>query len=214
MGNISSWLNDVSGKIPGATKDDIDSVVLSTIRHFCSKTQLYTRQLTAINIVIGIVDYTLTPPVNTAIVGIERVEINGVPTQAVSKDFLDRSLDAWRTQSSNQSDSIMVDVEKVLTLKQIPTENYTGGLVVWVSLKPSPTTTIVPDFIYDDWYDAILCGALSRLFEIPGKPWFNTDTGLYYADKYDGELKTAKAKKITGIAKMSLRVQQSPFSVI
>jgi len=214
MANISSWLSDVSSRVSGANKTEIDAAVRSVIREFCTKTLLYIRQLTPINIVVGTSTYTLTAPTGYAIIGVERVEVNEMYVDPTSLDLLDRSPDSWRQQESSQPLQYIVDAEKVLQFKETPDTAVTAGLVVWASLKPTPTADTIPDFIYDDWYETILNGAVSYLLRIPNKSWSSIDGGEYYNNLYDGELSNAKGKKFTGKAKVSLRVQSPPFSVI
>ncbi len=215
MANISNWLNEVSVKVPGAIKDDIDSTSRSIIREFCVKTLLYIRQLTPFDLVAGQVNYTLVPPdAETGIVGVERCEINSVPVAYASEDLLNRTSEAWTNIETDSPVNVMIDVEKILKLKESPTTTILDGIVVWVSLKPSPTSDEVPDFIYEDWFDCILYGILARLFKTPSKTYTNINLGVFYEREYKGELTRAKGKKITGLAKMSLRVQSAPFSVV
>lgn len=215
MANISNWLNEVSVKVPGAIKDDIDFATRSIVREFCARTMLYIRQLTPFDMVISQATYTLIPPsAEESIVGVEKCEINGVPVSYVSEDFLNRTSEAWTNLEAESPMNIMVDVEKTLKLKETPTVTVLDGIVVWVSLKPAPTSNIVPDFIYEDWFDCILYGVLARLFKTPSKTYTNVNLGMFYEREYKGELTRAKGKKTTGLAKMSLRVQSAPFSVV
>jgi len=214
MGNISSFLADTSTRVPGASKTEIDSAVRSVIRDFCSRTLLYIRQLTAIDIVSAVGTYTLVAPTNCSIVGVERVEVNGEFVSPTSLDLLNRSPENWQTDTSNQPINYMVDAEKVLRFKEIPDTSYTGGLVVWVTLKPTASTSTIPDFIVDDWYETIVNGAVSYLLRIPGKSWSSIEGSEYYNTLYDGTLSEAKGKKFTGKAKVSIRTQSAPFSVI
>lgn len=214
MGNISSFLVDVSVRVPGASKTDIDSVVRAVVREFCSKTLLYIRQLTAIDIVALTGTYTLVAPANCAIVSVERVEVDGQYVNPTSLDLLNRSPENWQTDEANQPINYMVDAEKILRFKEIPDTAITGGLVVWASLKPTASTDVIPDFIVDDWYDTILNGAVSSLLRIPQKSWTSIEGSEYYNTIYDGSLSEAKGKKYTGKAKVSIRTQSAPFSVI
>ena len=214
MANISSWLVGVSARVPGATKDDIDNAVRAVIREFCDKSLLYVRQLTAINIVAGTGSYTLTAPTDCAIVTVERVEVSSQYIDPTSMDLLDRSTENWRQYESNLPSSYTVDAEKILMFKETPTENITGGLVVWAALKPTPTTSTIPEFIYDDWYETILNGTVSYLLRMPNKSWSSLEGSEYFGNMYDGYLSTAKGKKYTGKTKVSIRVQSPPFTVV
>lgn len=214
MANISNWLNEVSIKVPGAIKDDIDTTVRSVVREFCSKTLLYVRQLAPFDLIVSQSEYTLVAPTDTSIVGVEKCEINGVPSNPVSEDLLNRTSEASSSLESSSPIDVMVDVEKKLKLRELPTESILDGIVVWVSLKPSPTSDTVPDFIYEDWFDCILNGVLARLFKTPSKTYTNINLGQFYEREYKGEVTRAKGKKITGITKLSLRVQGAPFSIV
>lgn len=214
MGNISSWLQGVSDRVPGAQKLDVDAAVRSVIREFCTKTLLWVKQLTAIDIIDGTASYTLTAATDQAIVTVERVEVNGLYVPPTSMDVLDREIPSWRDEESSQPSTFMVDAEKVLRLREIPTENITAGLVVWVAVKPSPTTDTIPDFIFNDWYETILDGAVSYLLKMPNKVWSNIQGGEYYNDYYKADLSEAKNRKVTGKTKLSIRVQQQPFYVV
>jgi hypothetical protein len=214
MANISAWLDGVSIRVPGASKIEIDSAVRTITREFCSKTLLYVKQLTAINIVAGTASYTLTAPTDCSIITVERVEVNGLFVSPTSMDLLDRSPDSWRQVESSQPIEYMVDAEKVLMFKEIPDTSYAGGLIVWVAVKPSPTTSTLPDFLFDDWYETILNGAVAYLLRMPNKSWTSIEGSEYFYDFYDGYLSEAKNKKYTGKAKVSIRVQSEPFAVI
>lgn len=214
MANISNWLAAVSSRVPGASKTEVDSAVITIIREFCDKTLLYVKKLTAINVVVGVREYTLTAPTDCSIVGVDHATLNDMPISATSMDLLNRSPEPWMTQQASEPNVFMVDAEKVLSLKQLPEIAYTGGLVVWAAVKPTPTATTIPDFIYDDWFETILNGAVAYLLKTPGKSWTSLEGSKFFDDYYTGEMSTAKSKKYTGKAKVSIRSQPPPFSVI
>jgi hypothetical protein len=214
MTNTSVWLPDVSSRVPGASKPEIDKAIITTIREFCTKTLLWKRKLTAVDVVAGTSEYTITAPADAAIVDIDRIEVSDQFVNPTSMDLLDRMPDTWRSEEASQPSEYMVDAEKVLTLREIPTIGITGGIIIWAILKPTPTATTVPDFIYDDWYEAILNGAVAFLMRIPNKSWSNLEGAEYYSGLYRAFLGDAKAKKVIGKARVSLRVQPSPFTVV
>jgi hypothetical protein len=214
MTNISVWLSDVSLRVPGANKLEVEKAIITTIREFCTKSLLWKKKLDAIDIVATVSEYIIAAPVDSAIVDIDRVEVSDLFVNPTSMDLLDRTPEPWRDQQSNQPSEFMVDAEKVLTFREVPIDNLTGGIIVWATLKPTPTAATIPDFIYNDWYEAILNGAVTFLLRIPNKSWSNIDGAEYFNGIYRSLLGDAKAKKVTGKARVSLRVQQSPFSVV
>lgn len=212
MGNISSWVNDVSSEIPGVPKTTIESKLRSVIRSFCESTLLYVRKLDPISIVANQPEYTLTPPANTAIIMVEHVMFKSQPIFPESMDTLDRGTDNWRDQTSSGQTEYLTDVEKTLRLRDIPTENASSALSVWVALKPSATTDTVPDFIVEDYYEAILDACKASLFKMTGKPWTNPEAGEYYATEYHEHRSKAKKRKYTGLTKLRTKIMDAPFS--
>jgi hypothetical protein len=210
----SSWLSDVSSRVPGASETEILTAIGTIVREFCTKTLLYIKQLTAIDVIAGTGTYILTAPTGYAIIGTERVELNGQYVDATSLDLLDRSPENWQVQTSDQPQEYIIDAEKQLRFKDIPSVSYTAGLIVWASLKPAITATGVPDFIYDDWYETILNGSVTYLLRMPNKNFTSLEGSQFFENIYRGSLSEAKGKKFTGKAKVSIRVQTPPFTVI
>jgi len=212
----SSWLQDVSVAVPGAPKDIVTDSIKDSIRDFCQSTLLWVKQLDAINIVAGTATYTLTAPAaaQASVVNIDRAEFEGSPMGPESMDVLDRSTEAWRQQTGPASYSYMVDAEKVLRLRYIPTENKTGALVIWAALKPLLTATILPDFLYDEWYECILNTAIAALFGMPRQVFTNIQEAEYFGMLANAERSRAKAQKTVGKTKLKTRVQPYPFEVV
>jgi hypothetical protein len=214
MGNISSWLKDLSADVPGAPKTTLESALRSVIRSFCETTQLYIRALSPISIVANTATYTLTPPSNTSIVMVEHAMCQDQPIYPESADMLDRGTENWRDQEASGQHQYMADSEKVLRLRYIPTENVANGLEVWVSLKPSATTDTVPDFIVEDYYEAILDAAKAKLFKMTNKPWTNVEASEFFRTEYHEKRSVAKRRKITGLTKYVTKIMDPPFFVV
>lgn len=53
----------------------------------------------------------------------------------------------------------------------------------------------VPDFIYEEWMDAIKFGAAAELLAMPNQEWTNPQLAHMFADKYREERAAAKARK-------------------
>ena len=216
-----SWLQDVSIAVPGAPKVQILGSVIKTVRDFCQATLLWVKKLDVIDVVANTATYTLTCPASMIILGvpqasvvnIDRAEFQDSPMGPESMDVLDRSPIPWRQEESSQSDAYMVDAEKVLRLRYIPTENIPGALAIWAALKPTVLASTVPDFLYDEWYDCIRNGTIADLFQIPRQVYTNIQEAEYFNVQYHEDLSKAKAQKTTGKAKVKTRVQPAPFDI-
>ena len=221
-------MQDVSLAVPGAPKDQITNSIIKTIRDFCQSTLLWVKKLDLIDVIAGTEIYTLTCPLSlyerinhepppghpqASVVNIDRAEFQGVPMGPESMDVLDRSPIAWRQQTGSSSNAYMVDPEKVLRLRYIPTDNITGALAIWAALKPVIGAVVIPDFLYDEWYDCIRNGTIADLFQIPRQSFTNIQEAEYFISQYHEDLSKAKGQKVTGKAKVKTRVQPSPFDV-
>lgn len=211
---LAQWLPEISRMVPGAKSEVIYDALHVIVREFCAKSLLYIRTLPAVNVVAGVGTYNLTAPTDTVIVMVERLTINSIPLDPTSQDLLDRSPDAWEPITAKQPNTYMMDAEKVLKLKEIPLENITAGLIVSVSLKPTWTTLVVPDFIYEDWYEAIKHGTLEHLMQMPNQTFTNVKMAEFHGREYKGVLSDAKGRKYTGKAKVSIRAAAKPFSIV
>jgi hypothetical protein len=212
--SINDWLADVSEGIPGCPKDIIDREVMNSIRDFCATTGTWQEKLDAINVTIGVAEYALVAPValQASVVNVERAEFSGGFLTPDSMEVLDSSADAWRQQTSSGQITYLADIEKIFRFRYIPTESVAGGLEIWASLKPKLTATVIPDYIYDDWFDCIKYGVFGRIFKLPKQAWTNIREGEYFEDLFQADRSTAKKIKKTGRTRLSFRVQQPPFS--
>lgn len=55
-------------------------------------------------------------------------------------------------------------------------------------------TGVLPDILYNDWYQTIAAGAKAKLMIMPGKPWTNLKAVGVHADVFDTGVKSAMKK--------------------
>jgi hypothetical protein len=202
MANVSSFRDEIRQDLPGCPDVAIDRGVLRACSRFCDKTLMWQYELTAIDIVDGTYEYTLTPPANSLIVSLVWVKDDSSKVKPKSESWLDQMLGkGWRTAESSTATYCYMNANKdTLRLYAIPTEDKTGGLEVKVSLKPDHTATTVEDFLYNDYYDAISYGARAYLFSMKEMPWVDLENQAYYDDMFKNEIGKAKANLITGFS--------------
>jgi len=80
-----------------------------------------------------------------------------------------------------------------------------------VFLKPAMDATSLPDFLYNDWHEAITAGAKATLMLMPGKPWSNAKMGAIYNRTYLHELGKAKIQARKTNDQTRLMVKQRTF---
>lgn len=63
---------------------------------------------------------------------------------------------------------------------------------------PAVGSRTYPDFIYDEWREAVTAGAVSRLLLQPDRPWSNPDRGLYLEREFHLAVRDARQKAQSG----------------
>lgn len=56
----------------------------------------------------------------------------------------------------------------------------------------------VPAFVYEEWMDAIVAGAMTELLMIPNQEWTDKGAAVYYQEVYANHIQSAKNRKWTG----------------
>lgn len=207
--NITEWIPRIAPAVSLCPSQTIKEAVVNTCRDFCQKTHLWDNNaLTAIDVVDGTADYALTSALGD-IACINAVELDGTPISPTTVEELDRRNRLWRQTVTARSSWYIFGMADSIKLVYEPDDDITGGLEVWVSLKPLKTATTVEDFLYRDFEQAIENGAKGELLIIPGMPWSNLELGSYFVTQYEGARDTAKTQRFTGRTNKIMRAQQN-----
>ena len=93
-----------------------------------------------------------------------------------------------------------------ISLFPVPSQDVIDGLVIRTAYAPSLSSTSVPDHLFNRWNDAIVAGALYRLFGIPGHPWSSEKQSEKNKNLFYTEVRKAHAEARRGMAAASSRV--------
>jgi hypothetical protein len=71
---------------------------------------------------------------------------------------------------------------------------------VWmkVALKPLRTATKVPEFLFEDWSEAIVAGTKWKILSMPGKDWSDPRAAAFYRSEWRKYLSQAKRQSVKG----------------
>ncbi len=83
-------------------------------------------------------------------------------------------------------------------LSLYPTPSQAEPLVVRAAYTPTESATTLPDFLGQDYRDAVTGGAKSILMAIPGKAWTNPELVMFHRAKFDAAISTAVAEELHG----------------
>jgi hypothetical protein len=209
--NISDWYQNVLNYIPGLPYPALIDAGRKISRRFCKETWLWKNTLDLIDVVEDTSAYTLTIPA-ALYAELEAVPDDGVRYKqdgldeelfnnltCTSEDELDALYPNWRYKTHPTPSMFYVDnVNKNVNLVYTPEDASTEGLEVSVILKPSRTSTVVPDFLYDDYEEVIQAGMLSELFNRSSEQWYDPVKAGQHEVMFRNGVNDGKIKRFTG----------------
>lgn len=173
MTAYSAWLDHILPRVPGATSPIVLQAVRDATTEFCRRTRIYTHELAPIDIVGDLHTYTVTPPEHTVVADFMRVHVAGKKIDPYTEDDMDIVVRWWDQGARGPAEAYLVPANNQIRIVPIPAETIAGGLVAKVALCPLNTSTECPDFLFDDYREAIQCGALAELYMMPRMRWSN-----------------------------------------
>jgi hypothetical protein len=94
-----------------------------------------------------------------------------------------------------------------LNLWRVPEEASASGLLVRVILRPTKDCDTLDDFLYNTFRKEIADGAMSSLFGMRARPWYDLRESEKLRAFFNSGIANAKIKKATGATKRPMRVQ-------
>lgn len=185
-------LDTVLSQVHGAEQDHVELNLRNTIREFLQKSKAWRDDLT-ITAKADRERYYLNPVDQWSMVAaVLNVFLDGNRVSPVG----DQARDVWYnfrytdTGTGNASGRYIVHQNKELVISPAPAAD--GQLVVGVSLQILPSKTAVPDFIGQQYFDAIVCGTLARLHGEHAKPYSSIERSQLERKQFLSEVKRAR----------------------
>jgi hypothetical protein len=104
-----------------------------------------------------------------------------------------------------------IDEQVVLHVYPTPNKDATGGLVVRVATVPTRSATQLHSALFQEWNDAIVEGAMARLYDTPGQVFTNEAKALVLMQKVRAKTNVARVEALRGRAVSSLSVTMRGF---
>jgi hypothetical protein len=173
MSDLLDFVPDIVAKASGCP----DSVVIDGARkaiiRLCEDSLIYSDDIIPGDIVTGVDDYTITPPVSTRVVTVLSLYQNKRELRGYTEQELDYYDYNWRNANPGIATGWTLLAPDRIKLNRVPEKDLSGGIVVKAALKPSESAVVVDNMFYNDWRQAVTDGALSLILAIPKKPWTN-----------------------------------------
>jgi len=93
----------------------------------------------------------------------------------------------------------------------LPDAQESAALSARIATKPTRRATSVEDILYDDWCDAIVAGALSRVQSVPAQPFYSEAAAKANQTIYFSGVSAARDIAHRGRARSSTAVRFRSF---
>lgn len=176
---IETWLRDLLPRTPGINRKVMKREFILAAREFFERSLAW-------RVVIGPKDmradkkrYIMSPyDAYADIVRVLSVELNTFPLAAATRrptkpDF-----------SAPSPRLYWLETPDTIRLHPIPNVTQEDALMFSVALTPKQTVSHLPRIAQTHFYDALLDGALGRVYSHPAKPYSNPTLGQYHLQRF------------------------------
>lgn len=186
--------------------------ILNACIEFCERSRAWIQTLQPTQLGAGINSYDFTLDPNVLVVQIMSGHLVGNSAPKVhprAPDWLDDNYPGWEdgAQVGRPLNVTQLSPDQFMP---VPWDDGTGyQMVLRCALKPSPDAVLVPDFIYNDYRDTIVSGALARLFSVRGKSWSDPNLAVAHAGIFDAACIKALRRQEKAFGRAKNRVKGS-----
>ena len=195
----------VLSEVPGCPEFTAERAIRDACIDFCSRTDIYRAEPATVILIPNITAYQLDAPAGTEPNRVKLVSRGGRPlTQLQYEEAFLRIEGSEPTVPSfwSQTDNAALLVG--------PRPSERERVTVLYSLKPSATSSSIPDTIGLEWRETLVSGALFRLQMMVGSPWANGGAAQANAAVYEAGVKAAikQAKYWHGGASLTVNYRE------
>lgn len=189
----SDWYPDLLPHLPGCPALIVDHELRRASQVFFEGSRAWKKTLDALPVSAGSELLTLsTGSSELDTVRAEKAWYDGKPIDVLTTEELGNSFsDNWHDHTGTPIALVQFE-PGVVRLYPIPTEAAVTGLVVEASIKPSDSSTGLPDNLRIKFKEAISTGAKGRLMIYPNKSWSNLELGIAMGSTFDGSVSKAR----------------------
>lgn len=192
-----------SFRLPGCQNGEILNQLREAGHEFFRRSECWQHTIPSINIVANQKAYTLTPSYHAQIRRIVEVRFNTAAGVAAGDEGTAQDLTVIEFTPPN-----------TLTLDSKPTEAVTSGLEVDVKLCPYKYGNELPEELLDLYADAIICGALAKLYDYPENcPWADPRKAQENTSKFNQAIVQASVDSDKGHRNVDLKMGTQDFLV-
>jgi hypothetical protein len=188
---ITQWVEDVLAQVSGALSSAVEMEVKHTLRDFFIRSRSWRQEIGPYSVVAGRPKVYLNPVDE----GTRALQVYGVRLEQTSLMPRPRlwSNDSIRTATGRPT-GYFTEEPDVVDLIPTPDTGYPRSLYVLAALCPIDEAQTMPEYFAVHYYDAIMSGALHRMFRQARRPYYNADLSVFHQRAYRAGVQKARAE--------------------
>lgn len=170
-----------------------DFVILKNIQavgaEFFTRTGAWEQRIDDIKLLSGVDEYDIAADAWAQVVRVVQVWRDNVELQQqMQRDIIKiNKIEGLPSRFSSSGCAI--------TVYPVPGDNDAGSVLrVLAVLAPQRDAEQIPDYLFNQWRDALVYGAKARMLESPTQPWANPQASQHFRNLYNRELRRAKTQ--------------------
>lgn len=210
----SDLLPYVIPELPGCSLAMASQALQRAGRRFCSDTEVWQKDLAAIDLVASQAQYGLDPAeVTDAADAQPEPEVRSIIWLKISGSVQDVSTyDLVAYTGATPTPPLAKPAFAVqFGTNYIPQTSSTGTLTLRVALSPDWSSTHISSYVLSRHGLAIASGALFDLMTLAGAAFFNGTRAAYHKEVWDSEINSAIKERYTGRKFANLQVSLTPW---
>jgi hypothetical protein len=209
MARLSELLPEARIGLSQAPDVSIESALRRSAARFLRETQLWKADLDQFELRTGVETYELQPPQSGAVV--EKLVVVRVGSNVVEPVRLSDLRAMPTAGGAPVAAALSVDGREV-TFWRKPTAAEAGTKVaIHAALSLERTAREIPNFLADEWHDAVVAGAHAEMYGNKAMPWYDEQKAQERAFRFAEDAARAKRKQHSG-GHTELRVRPRPWT--
>lgn len=175
----NTFFDLLSPDVPGCPQAAQVAALRQAAITFCEQALAWRYDHPDIAVTPGTAKYLFVPPSQTLVHAVISAEFND---EKIETKVMERDINKWKLDLETGTPEYLLGGPISITLYPVP--DVAGTLRLKVALKPTPAADGVDDVIYDEYREAVVHGALSKLLLSPKKPYTDVTLANYHAQLF------------------------------
>lgn len=175
----NAFFDLLSPDVPGCPQEAQILALRQAAITFCEQSLAWKYEHPDIAVASGTAKYMFDPPGGTVVQAIVYAEFND---SQLETRVMQRDISRWDLRLKTGVPEYVLGGPLSLTL--VPMPDVSGTLKLDVVLKPTPGADGIDDNIFNEYREAIIHGALSKLMFSPKKPYTDMTLANYHAQLF------------------------------